>query len=119
MKILVCGGRDFADKDFLYNILDDIIDVNLIIHGGASGADSLAGEWAKKHNIKCQVFPADWGKYGKSAGPIRNQQMLDEGKPDEVYAFPGGRGTADMIARSKKAGLKVYECRSYATQCRF
>ena len=48
----------------------------------------------------------DWKKYGKKAGPLRNQQMLEEGKPDLVVAFPGGNGTADMVRRAKKANIE-------------
>jgi hypothetical protein len=55
------------------------------------------------------VFYADWDKHGRAAGPIRNQQMLDEGKPDLVVAFllPQGSGTLDMIRRTEKAGIEV------------
>jgi UDP-N-acetylmuramoylalanine-D-glutamate ligase len=56
-----------------------------------------------------EVYPADWKLHGKSAGHIRNQQMLDESKPDIVIAFPGGRGTANMIKRAKKAGVEVFQ----------
>ena len=65
------------------------------------GADSPKGE---REEI---VFPAEWDKYGVSAGPIRNQKMIDEGKPDLVFAFPGGRGTTDMIRRAAVAGIRV------------
>lgn len=74
----------------------------------ARGVDSFAAEWAIKFGFKLYKFPAEWDKYGRKAGPIRNQQMLDEGKPDAVIAFPGGTGTADMVRRSEKAGIKVY-----------
>jgi hypothetical protein len=80
----------------------------LIIHGAAKGADTLAGRWAKEFNIPVLVFPADWKKYGRRAGPIRNAQMLSEGKPNLVVAFPGGRGTANMVGLSQKAGVPVY-----------
>jgi len=52
-------------------------------------------------------FPADWSRHGKSAGPIRNRQMLIEGRPDIVVAFPGGKGTANMIKQAVEAGVKV------------
>ena len=81
----------------------------VIIHGAAKGADSLASEWAALNEVKEEVFPADWKTHGRAAGPIRNQQMLDEGKPDLVIAFPGGRGTADMVKRARKAGIEVME----------
>ena len=64
-------------------------------------------QWAKEIDIPCWGFPADWNSYGKAAGPIRNKQMLDEGKPDVVIAFPGGTGTANMIMQATKAGVKV------------
>jgi hypothetical protein len=55
------------------------------------------------------VYPADWAKHGRAASPIRNQQMLDEGRPNLVVAFPGGRGTADMVRRARSAGVEVIE----------
>lgn len=81
----------------------------LVIHGGAAGADSLAGAVAAEMHIPTIVFPADWRAHGKSAGPKRNQQMLVEGRPDAVLAFPGGRGTADMVNRAKTAKIRVVE----------
>ena len=123
MKILVCGGRDFTDKKLLYNTLDDLAtkhnlwappeDGNTlplrmeIISGGAKGADTLAIDYAIINWCRFKEYKADWKKYRKAAGPIRNQQMLDEGKPDLVIAFPGGRGTADMCNRAEKAGVEV------------
>ena len=65
-----------------------------IISGMASGADTFAVEWAARFGFPLRAFPAEWDKHGRSAGPIRNQRMLDEGKPDLVVAFPGGKGTA-------------------------
>jgi hypothetical protein len=112
MRILVCGGRDFKDRQRLFVVLDQVHSkrgIDIIISGAARGADTLAVDWAKSREIAYQEFPADWDQYGKAAGPIRNRQMLVEGKPDGVIAFPGGNGTADMIRQSKKAGLKVYE----------
>jgi hypothetical protein len=83
--------------------------ITLLIAGGARGADTLAEEWAKIQEVECSVYHADWAKHGRAAGPIRNQQMLDEGQPTLVVAFPGGRGTADMVRRSRNAGLEVIE----------
>lgn len=79
----------------------------IIISGMAKGADSLAIDWAVVNWLRWEEYPADWETHGKAAGLIRNQQMLDEGKPDLVVAFPGGRGTADMIRRAEKAGVEV------------
>ncbi len=80
-----------------------------IISGMARGVDTLAVDWAINNWCKWHEFPADWEANGTAAGPIRNQKMLDEGKPDLVIAFPGGSGTADMVRRAKAAGVKVVE----------
>jgi hypothetical protein len=110
VKVLVCGGRDFDDAALLDRAmceLDNAICITSVIHGGAKGADTLAGEWAKKHKIAVRAYPADWDKYGRRAGPLRNEQMLAEGKPDFVLAMPGGRGTAHMVSIAEAAGVKV------------
>lgn len=112
VRILVCGGRDFRDTKMLDEVLSEIafrFGIREIIHGGANGADTMAGCWGQKHNIPVLVYPADWKKHGRAAGPIRNQQMLDEGKPDWVVAFPGGRGTAHMVNIARKAGVTVFD----------
>lgn len=113
MRILVCGGRDFKDKNLVYKTLwpyyeEYRADLE-IISGMARGADHLGWLFAHHHDLKCHEFPADWDTYGKKAGPMRNIQMLVEGKPDLVIAFPGGTGTAHMVRISKKAGVKVIE----------
>lgn len=112
MRVLVCGGRDFRDKMYGWGWLQAIHlkrGITAIIEGGATGADALAAAWAKLEGVPTERFPADWKAHGRAAGPIRNQQMIDEGKPDLVVAFPGGRGTADMVRRAKKAGIPVRE----------
>jgi hypothetical protein len=78
-----------------------------IVSGCATGADSVAIDWAVVNWCHWLEFPAEWDKHGKKAGFIRNQKMLDEGKPDVVIAFPGGNGTKDMIRRAEAAGVKV------------
>lgn len=106
--VLVCGGRNYTDA---WTVWDELgkLNPNYVIHGGARGADSLAGAWAFERSIPVRVFEAEWGKHGKAAGALRNQRMLDEGRPDAVLAFPGGRGTADMVRRARKAGIRVIE----------
>lgn len=108
MRVLVCGGRDYENFDVVRATLDSL-KPSLIIEGGAAGADYCAAHWATKTGVPIRTFPADWKSHGRAAGPIRNQQMLDEGKPDLVVAFPGGRGTADMIRRARAAGVPVQE----------
>lgn len=113
-RILVCGGRYFNNKDTLYQVLDNVVSLvpnytPIIINGGASGADTLSCFYASDRNIPYEVYVADWETHGRSAGPIRNKEMLTSGNPDVIIAFEGGRGTADMIQQGKKAGVTVYE----------
>jgi hypothetical protein len=113
-RVLVCGGRDFTDADFLFRTLDDLrlkFGFTHVIHGQGQGADQLAYMWAASRLGEAAVtgFPADWIRFGKSAGPKRNAQMLNEGKPDFVIAFPGGKGTADMVRRARRANVPVVE----------
>lgn len=113
-RVLVCGGRNWQDRDTvwqaLYAIPADCGDLILeIIEGGANGADRFARQWAEHCGVPVRTFYADWVKDGRAAGPIRNQRMIDDGKPDLVVAFPGGRGTADMVRRAKAAGIEVRE----------
>lgn len=106
MRVLVCGGRDYLDKAVVYDTLINIQPTE-ICQGGANGADFLAKQWAENWNIPCKEFRANWKKYGKAAGPIRNKQMLEEFDPDLVLAFPGGSGTQNMISLAKAAGKRV------------
>ncbi|OQM74911.1 DUF2493 domain-containing protein [Manganibacter manganicus] len=123
-KILACGGREYRDYRRLSSVLDNLCHERgwivgspdglwmpnvTVISGMARGADTLAVDWATDNFCPTLKFYADWDTHGKAAGPIRNQQMIDEGKPDLVVAFPGGRGTADMVRRSRKAGIEVVE----------
>lgn len=119
MRVLVCGGRDFTDREAVFSEIDAInngdseghgpSEITCIIHGCASGADTLASEWARLRGVPVEGYRAEWEKHGRRAGPLRNQRMLDEGEPDHVVAFPGGRGTADMVRRARKAGVYVDE----------
>jgi hypothetical protein len=109
VRVLVCGGRDFWDKDLFERTMSQLEQIDVIIQGGAMGADFLAKKFAEKNKIKMIEFKADWKSYGKSAGAIRNQQMINEGFPNLVVAFPGGRGTADMVRRSRIHHIRVME----------
>jgi hypothetical protein len=121
MRALVCGGRHFHNEVALEKYLDmlhAIYRIDFVMHGdnkgfdGKPGADALADNWAFKRHIPCKPYPADWDRYGKPGGPIRNKQMLDEGKPDVVVAFPGGKGTRNMLtqaieAHTHKRGVRI------------
>lgn len=107
-RALVCGGRTYGDRARVWAVLDTLRP-SCVIHGDARGADRLADEWAKTCGIPAYVFPADWERHGRMAGPIRNARMLRDGKPTVVIAFPGGRGTANMISQARLAGVKVIQ----------
>lgn len=112
LTVLVCGGRTYTNKEKVYEVLSYIHkdkNITVLIHGAAKGADSIAGYWARENSIKEKQCPALWNTYGKAAGIIRNQKMLDDNKVDLVVAFPGGKGTADMSQRAKKANIEVKE----------
>jgi hypothetical protein len=106
MRVLVCGGRHYHDEANVYATLDRLKPTT-VIEGGATGADFLANAWSIDHDVDCETYYAEWKKFGRSAGAIRNQRMLTEGRPDLVVAFPGGKGTADMVRRATNAGIKV------------
>ena len=105
-RVLVCGGRDYRDAPRVAFVLRSLRP-SLIAHGGARGADLLARDWATGDGVPQCAYPADWEKYGRAAGPRRNADMLAHFKPDLVVAFPGGRGTADMVERALAAGVNV------------
>lgn len=110
IRVLVCGGRAFDEQEYVNDCLgclDAERPIAIIIHGAAAGADACADAWAKAHGRTVAAYPARWRQHGKKAGPIRNQLMLDEGKPDLVVAFPGGPGTADMVERAERRGIEV------------
>jgi hypothetical protein len=114
MRLLVCGGRRFWNANLVNRVLDEIhaaTPVSLVIHGLASGADTLAGAWADRNHIPVEGYRAAWKQLGKPAGAIRNAIMLREGKPDLVVAFPGNKGTADMIKQTlaAKVHLKIID----------
>lgn len=115
--IIVCGGRDYgtfpAHAEYIRKTLEKLLskyEFHAILHGGATGADARAAEWAKARGLAVFEFPALWGKHGKGAGPIRNRQMAQvERKLEALFtlAFPGSNGTLNMIGESKRAGIRV------------
>jgi hypothetical protein len=115
---LICGGRDFADQgmfdDAMYELTRRFGMPEKVIHGAQRGADTMGEHFVRRHGLTVRRFRADWRHHGKAAGPIRNQQMIDDGKPKLVIAFPGGNGTADMVAKARKAGIDVAEIKPTA-----
>ena len=128
MIVLVCGGRNFGKVPLMFTKMDeelaaeqrlkpvavldrlkDSLPVTRIVQGGATGADTLAAEWARRNKISVRTYVADWDVWGKAAGFKRNERMLEEGKPDLVVAFKGGKGTKHMVELAKRAGVRVLE----------
>lgn len=134
MVVILCGGRKYSDYDQVKKVLDhlDSEGMTVLVSGGCTGADRLARRWAEERGYtpgpsrerprvwhlipehggtykQYMEYPALWGTYGRSAGPIRNREMLEETRPDLVVAFPGHRGTADMKEQAKRRNVKVVE----------
>ena len=112
-RVLITGSRDWVSTGKIESALlaatagipgSDIA----VIHGGAKGADRIAGRLAYEWGMNVEVYPADWDKHGRAAGVIRNQQMVDLGA-DICLAFPLGesRGTRHCMRIAEKAGIKV------------
>ena len=117
--VLVCGGRDYANAEHVFGVLDELarrMVIEAIRHGACSrsktkdsaeltGVDRWADEWAISRGVPVQRYPADWRTHGRAAGPIRNLAMLREPVPAVVIAFPGGAGTAHMTKAARGAAL--------------
>lgn len=122
MRVLVCGGRDYWDREHVYAVLDeldrrDYVGLNglargglVIITGGCDGADTLALQWAILRGVAYDLYEVskdEWIRFGKAAGPRRNTRMIVEGKPELVLAFSGHRGTKDMVTQARMAKIEV------------
>ncbi|MHB1772290.1 MAG: SLOG family protein [Acidimicrobiales bacterium] len=107
-RILVCGTRDGVPADLLDSELTALVP-DVVITGGARGADAQAAAWAHARGVEVVTYEADWATHGPAAGPIRNQAMLDGTKPDLVLAFPSPTsvGTYDMLRRAKAAHVAI------------
>lgn len=114
MKVLVCGGRDFSNPFPMMDTIDNVLgqlhskhSFDVVMQGGANGADFMAKSWAQKNLVCVMEFPANWKHEGKGAGPHRNNAMLKYGQPDMVVAFPSksSKGTWHMIEAAKKKGI--------------
>lgn len=112
MRVLVCGGTKYNNTKLIYDTLDHLhesIGFTVIIEGEAQGVDITSRHWAESRGIEVEPYPADWNRYGKGAGHIRNKQMIDEGNPDLVIAFPGNRGTKNMKMQTRHNSISLIE----------
>jgi hypothetical protein len=115
-RVLICGSRTWSNRAAIEREVDLLLSKYapneiVVIEGEARGADSLARAVAHERGLMVMPFPADWQRYGRGAGPIRNKQMLDEGQPTLVIAFSEdistSKGTANMVRQAEKAGVKT------------
>jgi hypothetical protein len=110
MRILVCGGRDYDDDNFIHLELTRFhwrTPITVLIHGAVSGAGMAAETWARRNSIDVVRYPPNWERLGKKAEGHRNTFMLADSRPDVVLAFPGGRHTADLVEKAAAAGVRV------------
>lgn len=111
--VLVCGGRDFSDRALLFTTMDRVLakypDGLLVVHGSAKGADLLAEEWCKARQVMYVGVPAQWDRFGKSAGMQRNRIMRDVWEPKACIAFKGGVGTLGMIGLMREVGVEPWK----------
>lgn len=112
MRVLVCGGRDFKDRDLVYSTLDKVHakygHKMCVVHGAAEGADLMAEDWCKSREVAYIGVPAMWKTQGRAAGPIRNKRMRDTTQPEACIAFPGGTGTNGMITLMREIGIEPW-----------
>jgi len=110
MRILICGDRNWTNPTPIYRILNNLDKKDIIIHGACRGADLLAGLIAKELGFIVEEYPAQWGKYGKAAGPLRNREMLNSGA-NLVIAFhediKKSRGTINTIRQAQELNIPV------------
>jgi len=111
MKIAIVGSRTFYDQPLLRESVSkelDISEIDLIVSGGAKGADSLAEKFADENNISKQIFYPEWSKYGKGAGYIRNKLIIEN--VDIVFAFWDGKskGTKHSINLAKELNKQLF-----------
>lgn len=106
--IIVTGGRKFSDCAAVKQVLD-MFEIELIVQGGATGADTLARAYAIARNIKYVTIEANWKEHGRAAESIRNKEMLERYPNAIVIAFPGGKGAANCIKQALSKDMAIIE----------
>lgn len=119
MRVLITGDRDWTDDFPIDAIIAGLLflvgpEPLILMHGKARGADSMVDEWKSCAGVEVEPYPAAWGMHGRSAGPIRNRQMLDR-QPDLVVAFhddlEASKGTKDCVEEAVRRGIPVWHLR--------
>lgn len=113
MRLLIAGGRGYIFKQEDIDLLDMIaekVEIEIVITGGATGADAYGEQWAKARGIPTVIIPPDWAQYGKSAGPRRNKLMVL--LCDTVVLFPGGKGTQSTYDFAVKHDRKIVDVKN-------
>jgi hypothetical protein len=109
MKVIVAGSRDINDLGLVRRAMQDSgFDITEVVSGKARGVDSLGETAAVLDRIPVKEFPADWAKYKRRAGPLRNIQMGDYAEALVAIRLNGSRGTTHMIEYMRKLGKPVY-----------
>lgn len=109
MRVIVAGSREITDYDIVRKAIEDSgFKPSLIVSGGARGVDRLGERYAAEHGIPVKKFPADWEKFGKAAGHIRNKQMAEHGDALVAVWLNESRGTKNMIMNATNCGLQLY-----------
>ena len=111
MKVIIAGSRHCTDRKLLDEaIRESGFKITGVVSGGARGVDTMGEDWAAEHGVSIHLYAAEWDKYGRAAGPIRNQQMAKDSGAEALIALKSSeaRGTASMIKEAKKAGLKIF-----------
>jgi hypothetical protein len=109
LRTIIAGCRDIFNGQYVREaIAESGFEITEVVCGGASGVDLLGKDWAEKHKIPVKMFPADWDKNGKAAGPIRNAEMANYAEALVAVWDEYSKGTKDMIDKAKAKGLKVY-----------
>ena len=111
-RVLICGDRNWTETVMIRRIIDRMRFGDVLIEGEARGADRISRDLARATGIEIDPYPADWKRYGRAAGPIRNAQMLKEGRPDIVVAFHAdlerSKGTKHMVSVAVSADIECW-----------
>jgi len=110
MKLIIAGSRNFHDYNSVEQKINDLVKLNFpscVISGCCQGADRIGELWAEKNNTPVVKFPADWDKFGKQAGPIRNKQMAEYADALILIWDGKSKGSKNMLEEAKKSGLAI------------